>query len=301
MVQNMSIAPGTKDEQAAHDAAMAAKGEEVLLSVTELSDDGTRVTYKAEPSTQNQEQQQQQPAHKAKAQKPEHVPDKFWDAEKGEVNFEAWAKSTRELEQRFHQQNQQKTNEQQQQQQDGNDVPKGETPAQSNAIQLAANEYAQTGDLSKETREKLVKSGIDEDTINTYLAGLKAQEKLMVMEAYQLVGGAENYEAMIQWAQENLSDAEIDAFDAALDDPAQRDSAIQGLYARFQLNGSYEGNPVQPNASAARAGSGAMFRSRFEMQEAMSDPRYKAGDRAFHEEVQIKMANALAAGIDLFS
>ena len=33
-----------------------------------------------------------------KPQKPEGVPDKFWDAEKGEVNYAAWSKSTAELE-----------------------------------------------------------------------------------------------------------------------------------------------------------------------------------------------------------
>lgn len=291
-VQNMSIASGgkTAEQQAAHDAAMAAKGEGVLLSVTELNADGTRNAIAAEPTTTPQ-----QPSAPAKVQKPEGVPDKFWNAEKAEVNYAAWAKSTAELEAKFTQQQQGKKPDEQT---PNGEVPKGETPAQQNAINTAASEYAEKGELSVETIASLVKSGIDEATINTYMAGLKAQETLTMQQAHQITGGEQNYAAMVQWAGENLSDAEIDAFDAAVADPAQRTSAIEGLYARFQLKGNFEGTPVQGQRPTT---SGEMFRSRHEMQAAMSDPRYTKGDKAFHADVQMKMANALAAGIDLFS
>lgn len=291
--QVMSISPASAsaDKRAEHEAAMAAKGEKVLLSIADLDADGTRTTTTlTPPETAPEPPEASQPK---KAQKPEHVPDKFWNEEKGEVDFAGWAKSTRELEARF-------TRQQQQQKQQ---TPTDNDPASGNdtvdPFTSAAAEYERTGELSADARAALVKAGVPEHIIDVYLSGLKAQEQMMLSEAHAITGGEDNYNAMVQWARENLSEAEIDAFDAAISDPMQRKSAIEGLYARFQLHGNFEGTPVQ--GQAPRGVSGEMFRSRHEMQAAMSDPRYLKGDRAFHAEVQMKMANALAAGIDLFS
>lgn len=55
----------------------------------------------ATPPAQETPEQAALKAAEKDTRRPPHVPAKFWNAEKGEVNFEAWAKSTKELEGRM--------------------------------------------------------------------------------------------------------------------------------------------------------------------------------------------------------
>lgn len=171
--------------------------------------------------------------------------------------------------------------------------------AQQSAIDKADAEYRETGTLSEETLTALEATGLNRQTVQNYVAGVKALEQQAAQEAYGYVGGQEAYQAMTTWAAKNLSPSEIDAYDAALDDPKTAEMAIKGLFARFQQTGTFEpGRSVTGNAGAQQ---GDMFRSRHEMMAAMKDERYTKGDTAFHAEVQAKMARAMAAGINLFA
>lgn len=105
-------------------------------------------------------------------------------------------------------------------------------------------EFMEQGELSEETKANVgstifqdgVPAEIRDEYINAYVAGMNAIREQTQLEAYNLVGGEDRYMSMLQWGVDNLTPAEVEIYDAAVTggDIAQRDSAIKGLYARFQ-------------------------------------------------------------------
>lgn len=100
-------------------------------------------------------------------------------------------------------------------------------------------------------------------------------------------GGEEQYNQMLGWAGENLSQQEIDMYDSIMDrgDPAAAFFAVQALTYRFQDANGVEGNLVKGKAPTNPTGS---FRSQAELVQAMSDPRYDK-DPAYRQDVIQKL------------
>lgn len=69
--------------------------------------------------------------------------------------------------------------------------------------------------------------------------------KEQVQKSYEIVGGSENYEAMINWAKTSLSEAEIVDFDKGVSGPSAH-LYIKGLYSDF-TNAS--GQPAEQSDS----------------------------------------------------
>jgi protein-tyrosine-phosphatase len=102
------------------------------------------------------------------------------------------------------------------------------------------------------------------------------------------IGGEENYKAMAEWAQSTLSEAEINAYDKAIElDKETAKMAVQGMYAQYIKAVGKAPNLVQ--GTQAQPGS-EVFHSIAEVRAAMSDPRYKT-DAAYRQSV----ANRIAA------
>lgn len=102
-----------------------------------------------------------------------------------------------------------------------------------------------------------------------------------------VVGGAENYNNMIGWAANNLSEQEISMFDTVMDrgDPLACYFAIQALANRYNDAAGYDGRMLQ--GSAARNET-VGFRSQAELVRAMNDPRYDS-DPAYRADVAAKL------------
>lgn len=103
---------------------------------------------------------------------------------------------------------------------------------------------------------------------------------------YSAVGGEEQYGNMINWAKDNFSDAEIDAYDAVIEtgNMAQINLALQALYYRYVDSMGQDGELLQGKPAQAQNG----FRSQAELIEAMNDPRYD-NDPAYREDVLAKL------------
>lgn len=101
------------------------------------------------------------------------------------------------------------------------------------------------------------------------------------------VGGQEEYGSMIQWASQNLSEQEINLYDAAMDrgDPLTMFFAAQALFARYQDGVGYDGELLTGRAPQSSAQG---FRSQAEVLAAMSDPRYDK-DPAYRADVAAKL------------
>jgi len=101
-----------------------------------------------------------------------------------------------------------------------------------------------------------------------------------------LVGGEKNYNEMLGWASQNLSEQDIEMYDAVMElgNPAAARFAIEALAYRYQ-----ESNGVEPDLVQGKSpGVGGAFRSQAEVVQAMSDPRYD-NDPAYRRDVMKKL------------
>jgi len=175
-----------------------------------------------------------------------------------------------------------------QQEEQSDDDNKEEAGNYNEAVVEASQEFfANDGQLSEETYQKLEEVGLPRDLVDSYAAG---QQALLQTEEAQIKGVAGgNYDAMAEWANDNLPQEEVDAFDEAVTGGTiqQAKLAVQGLYARYQNSTGSKPQLVQGGLS----GSSTMpYQSMQELARAQADPRYKSGDKAYHNEVDRRLA-----------
>ena len=181
------------------------------------------------------------------------------------------------------------------------EVEQSETEAEDNEEQTEENSseayqtiaeaskefFENDGQLSEETYNALEKAGLPRDLVDSYAAG---QQALLSSEEGQIKGVAQgNYDAMAEWANENLPQEEIDAFDEVVTGGSisQAKLAVQGLYARYQ---NEVGAKPKLTQGAVSGVSTMPFKSMQELARAQSDPRYKSGDKAYHEEIDRRLS-----------
>lgn len=132
------------------------------------------------------------------------------------------------------------------------------------------------------------------DVANMFLGNQQAQQQSVpqatnadIEQIQQAVGGSDEYQSMIQWAGQNLSEQEVAMYDTVMDrgDPIAMFFAAQALNARYQDAVGYDGEML--TGSAPRNTSNG-FRSQAELVEAMSDPRYDK-DPAYRADVADKL------------
>lgn len=107
---------------------------------------------------------------------------------------------------------------------------------------------------------------------------------------FEMVGGKKAYQAMIQWAGQNLSQGEIDMYDRVMGkgDPSSVFFAVQALSSRFSDAVGKDGKLLTGRGSNAEDSS---FRSQAELVQAMSDPRYDK-DPAYRKDLMRKLENS---------
>ena len=101
---------------------------------------------------------------------------------------------------------------------------------------------------------------------------------------FDQVGGQAEYQRLASWAGQNLDPSRTDAYNAALatGDQGQILNALKGLQYDYMMSNGYE-----PKLTGGRAPTMQVqgFKSRYEIQQAMSDPRY-ANDSEFRADVE---------------
>lgn len=155
------------------------------------------------------------------------------------------------------------------------------------AISKAHEQYSEKGELTDQMFKELEKAGIPSEYVQAYIAG---QDSISVSEAVEVqntIGGQDNYEAMTEWAKENLVDADIDAYDDVVTNGSveQAKMAVQGMYARFVGGGGQAPHLTQGSTSGDSV---KPFNSAAQVTEAMSDKRY-ASDPAYRATVEKRL------------
>lgn len=153
-----------------------------------------------------------------------------------------------------------------------------------------ATEVMETGSLSDEAFAALEAAGINRKVAAAYVEGQMALAQNIRNSAFQVVGGEEQYSRVIQWAQANLSEGEIAAYNASLDtqDVDQAMFAIRGLAARYRSEVGSMPNLVTGQTGQTSAGS---YQSLAQLTKDMGDPRYET-DPAFRQSVAAKLRNS---------
>jgi ElaB/YqjD/DUF883 family membrane-anchored ribosome-binding protein len=215
--------------------------------------------------------------------RPEWLPEKFKDPAD-------MAKAYSELEKKLGQPTEESTEESEQVEEKAEDQEEQTEENTSEAYQAVAEAskefFENDGQLSEETYNTLEKAGLPRDLVDSYAAG---QQALLSSEEGQIKSVAQgNYDEMATWANENLPQEEIDAFDEAVTGGtiSQAKLAVQGLYARYQNEVGARPKLTQGGVNGA---STMPFKSMQELARAQSDPRYKSGDKAYHEEIDRRL------------
>ncbi len=151
-----------------------------------------------------------------------------------------------------------------------------------------ADEYQSTGDISKESREKLAAAGYSENFVNSYIAGQVAVEQKFIAEVQGLVGGEKEFNSLLQFAKTNLSQKEADAFDKAIEsgDMGLIGLSLTAIKAKQQAKYGTANKALKGAVAPAAPVKG--FKNTSEMTKAMGDKRY-GRDAAYTNEVMARV------------
>jgi len=222
--------------------------------------------------------------------RPDHIPEKFWDAEKGEVRLDALVKSYSELEKS-------KGTKVAPEKVESNVEPEKASTEDAAAVVAAAGldytamstEFSELGGLSEETYKALDAKGIPQEMVDAYIAGQQALASQWDNTGYEVAGGKESFDKMASWAKDAMTLAEKQALNDAFsgkDTTADKMKlAVAGLRAKYEA-----ANGKAPGLLGGQpAGSDSGYQSRAQMTTDMKDPRY-AKDPAFRASVERKLA-----------
>lgn len=217
--------------------------------------------------------------------KPEGLPEKF-------NSVEDLAKSYSELEKKLG---------------DNKEAPKEEAPkteTKTSDLEIAekavesaglnmdnlATEYNEKGELDTKSYEALEKAGIPKDYVNQFIEGQKAIADQQATSIKDMVGGADAYTEMSNWAAENMSEQEKTAYNTAVNskDIETAKLAVVGLKAKFESANGNEPSLVEGKGTITGQDG---YKSWAEVTAAMGDDRYSK-DPAYQAMVQDKLAKS---------
>ena len=155
-------------------------------------------------------------------------------------------------------------------------------------------EFIETGKISDSTRKQLAEVGITGELVDNFIEGQMTKAEQEKNEIAECIGGRANFDNVIKWASENLSEAEIKSINGITDK-----SVIQ-IILKDLKNRMEEKDGITPNYTQGEGGKPAkdIYRSQAEMFEAISNPKYRV-DEAYRADVQRKVTASREAGIDL--
>tara|TARA_B100001094_G_C17980369_1_gene694926 strand:- start:39 stop:803 length:765 start_codon:yes stop_codon:yes gene_type:complete len=153
-------------------------------------------------------------------------------------------------------------------------------------------EEGRTNKLSKDTFEKLQKM----DPVDVAKLAMEARNKGLsnreftdndVQQIHGLVGGQENYNNMMSWANQNVPEQEINMYDAVMElgNPLAAYFAVQALALKYSDQSGRDGQMITGKAPKS---TGDSFQSQAEMIKAMEDDRY-ADDPAYRQSILEKL------------
>jgi hypothetical protein len=222
-------------------------------------------------------------AQETQEDRPEWLPEKF-------KNAEDMANAYSELEKKMgagaeEQQEEGETTNEEEQQPD--DTTEEDTNTNDVIVEASKEFFENDGVISEETYKNLAEVGLPKELVDSYAAGQQALQQSEEGSIKAVTEG--NWDQMAEWAADNLSPEEVNTFDEIVQNGSveQAKLAAKGLYAQFKAENGVSPKLVQ---GAVNGSSTMPFKSNQELARAMSDPRYKSGDKSYHEEIDRRIA-----------
>ena len=163
-------------------------------------------------------------------------------------------------------------------------------------FKMAQHFNENNGQLAPEMTKQLVDAGFPEDTVEAYLKGQAIKmgftsepdfiSQTDVNEIQNLAGGKQAYDNLTSWAQSNLPQEEVKAFDDVIN--TGNKAAVR--FAVKALNAQYEDSVGKQPALVTGKNStkGDKYRSMAEVVRDMSDPKYEQ-DEAYRFDIMQKL------------
>lgn len=151
------------------------------------------------------------------------------------------------------------------------------------------NTFTETGEVPQEVYDKYAAKGISKTEVDMFIRGKQAEMNDTQATFLETAGGEDAYNQQIQWAAENWSAEDIEAFNQTLNDGnfEQVKTALTGLRDAYT-----QANPPSPITQFGESGAGTLgYATQAEMLSAMKDKRYW-DDAAYRQEVEKKIAHS---------
>lgn len=234
------------------------------------------------------------PASEAPA-RPEGVPEKFWDAEKGVVNTEALLKSYSELEKS--------------RTAPADDTAEAADPATAEAAEEATGaepgsltpffeEFSTSGALGEESYAKLAAMGFDKEVVDTYIRGHQAAADSFTNDVVSAVGGAEAATEVRTWAAEaRAQDPELNKLVDAFNKAIETNDAVNAKLSLAAIQAAYtKANGKEPARDLTNGKPGSSMGGYSSHDEYMLDVKnaeYKT-NQTFRDKVAARLAKTTA-------
>lgn len=221
------------------------------------------------------------PEEQTQEDRPEWLPEKF-------KNAEDMANAYSELEKKMGAgAEQEEEQEEQSDEQQPDDTTEEDTNTNDVIVEASKEFFENDGVISEETYKNLAEVGLPKELVDSYAAGQQALQQSEEGSIKAVTEG--NWDQMAEWAADNLSPEEVNTFDEIVQNGSveQAKLAAKGLYAQFKAENGVSPKLVQ---GAVNGSSTMPFKSNQELARAMSDPRYKSGDKSYHEEIDRRIA-----------
>lgn len=233
------------------------------------------------PQEEAVEQAVQETVQEQSDDRPEWLPEKFESAED-------MAKAYSELEKKMGAGAEEKEQEETKEENESEETQQDLTELQSRINEASTKYFESGGEITDETYQALEEVGISRELVDRFKAGQESLENAEISDIQSAAG--DEYDAMAEWAGDSLDDEEFNAFNEVVNNGTvqQAKLAVKGLYARYKSEVGATGPKL---VSGSTTGSSTMpYQSMQEVSRAMQDPRYKSGDKAYHNEVDRRLA-----------
>jgi len=224
-----------------------------------------------------------------KSEKPEGVPNKFWNEEKGEVDSASLLASYVELEKKMGSNPSEEA--------ESSTSPSEISPSPDDTFNIGRyeDEYRTNENaLKEETYTELQsKFGLEKSEVDKYIQYRQSESDEFAQEIYGMAGGEESYRSLLGWASNNLSKAEVDRLNTTLTTGEKDLVRVEVL----KLNNKYQEtvggdapSPIGGSTSTNKTGPKG-FASVQEAVEARKDKRFEL-DPGYRQEWEQRVGSS---------
>ncbi len=158
------------------------------------------------------------------------------------------------------------------------------------ALGRYTTEYMANGSLTDASFGELEKAGIPRGLAESHLAGLQALQENRVGAIHKAAGGADEYGQLVQWAQENMTPAQIGSYNRAIESGDQEQAVLAAEGLRARAFGTTAAGKRAPSrrivGKPAVVGSFEPYDSQDSIVEAIQDPRYATSPKYREQHAQ---------------